>query len=76
MQKKADAYAKKVDNELKNVTNQNKPGDINLYVVSSPVVLKVHPHPLKITAPSNLGKLQPEKIAGTAGVDRTALRLR
>ena len=61
IQKKADAYAKKVDNELKNVTNQNKPGDINLYVVSSPVVLKVHPHPLKITAPSTLGKLQPEK---------------
>ncbi len=76
MQKKADGYTKKVDNDLKNVTNQNKPGDINLYVVSSPVVLKVHPHPLKITAPSTLGKLQPEKSLESASVHRTALRLR
>ncbi len=61
MQKKADAFVKKIDNEFKNVTKLNKTADINLYVVSSPVVMRVHAHPLKVTAPSTLGKLQPEK---------------
>lgn len=62
MQKKADAYAKKADSDLKNVTNLNKTADINLYVTSTPVKLRVHSHPLKINAPSTApGKLQPEK---------------
>jgi hypothetical protein len=61
MQKKADAYVKKVAGDLTNATNQNKTADINLYVVSSPIVMRVHAHPLKITAPSTLGKLQPEQ---------------
>ncbi|MCA9069936.1 MAG: hypothetical protein KDA84_13480, partial [Planctomycetaceae bacterium] len=61
MQKKADAYVKKADAELKSVTAKNKTADINLYVTSTPVKLRVHPHPLKITAPSTAGKLLPEK---------------
>ncbi len=61
MQKKADAFAKKATADLTAVTNQNKPADINLYVASSPIVMRVHAHPLKITAPQALGKLQPEK---------------
>lgn len=62
MQKKADAYVKKADAALKSVTAKNKTADINLYVTSTPVKLRVHSHPLKINAPSTAaGKLQPEK---------------
>ena len=61
MQKKADAFAKKADAELKTATDRNKTADINLYVASTPVIMRVHPHPLKITAPSTVGKLLPEK---------------
>ncbi len=61
LQKKADAYIKKVDALLKTATAQNKTADINLYVASTPVIINVNPHPLKIAAPSTLGKLQAEK---------------
>lgn len=55
---KADDLRQRADRELNDAKNRNKPRDMDINIVSSPVTLRVHDHPLKIDFKSPAGKVK------------------
>jgi len=55
---KAEKLSQQADRNLKDVKNRNKPRDLDIKVVSSPVTLRVHEHPLEVDFKSPAGKVK------------------
>lgn len=69
--KKADGYKRQADARAKDVKNKNKPRDLDLFAVSSPVRIRVAEHPLKVTVKSPAGKVkQGEKLEIPVSIER------
>lgn len=70
-QTRAENFKKKADDHVKDVKNRNKPKDVNLSVVSSPVRIRVQPHPLSIDLKPDGYKLkQGESIEVPVSIQR------
>ena len=68
--KKAESLKKKADQDLNNAKNANKPKDVNYNVVSTPVLVRIAPTPLVLSAQSPAAKKQGETIELPVTVER------
>lgn len=70
LKQRAESYKKETDNRLKDVQNRNKPRDVDVAAVSSPVQLRIVEHPLHV-AIKPAGKVkQGEKLEVAYSIER------
>jgi hypothetical protein len=61
--KAATAYKQQIDQKVNQVKQANQPKDVNFALVSTPIKLKIHPHPFQLSATSPEAALkQGEKL--------------
>jgi len=70
MKGRADSFKKEADGQLKTVQDANKPRDVDVIVVSSPVQLRIVEHPIKAEADSAGTVKQGEKLEVKYRVER------